>query len=143
VSYNRQYRKALRKAAISPEEIIWETEVTIRAGNPKNDFRLNPKIIVYLCSNDNYVTVCTAKGDTISKTHLRGTLKDAETELAKNKSFMRCHKCYIVNSEYIDHLTGNIQNLKFRLKIPGLEIPVSRSKAPEIARKFRMGRTVH
>jgi hypothetical protein len=143
VSYNRRYREALRQASISPDEILWESEVTITAGNPKNDFKLNPKTIVYLCSNDNYVTVVSARGETVSKTHLRGTLKGAESELGKNKSFIRCHKCYIVNSEYVDHLTGNIQNLRIRLKIPGLEIPVSRSKAPEIVRKFRMERSVH
>jgi len=143
VSYNRRYREALRQASISPDEILWENEVTITAGNPKNDFKLNPKTIVYLCSNDNYVTVVSARGETVSKTHLRGTLKGAESELGKNKSFIRCHKCYIVNSEYVDHLTGNIQNLRIRLKLPGLEIPVSRSKAPEIVRKFRMERSVH
>jgi hypothetical protein len=143
VSYNRRYREALRQAAISPDEILWESEVTIRAGNPKNDFRMNPKTIIYLCSNDNYVTVVSSKGESVSKTHLRGTLKAAESELGKNNSFIRCHKCYIVNSEYVDHLTGNLQNLKIRLKIPGLELPVSRSNAPEIVRKFRMERSVH
>jgi DNA-binding LytR/AlgR family response regulator len=143
VSHNRRYREALRQAAISPDEILWESEVTIKAGNPKNDFRVNPKTIIYLCSNDNYVTVVSAKGETVSKTHLRGTLKAAESELGKNKSFIRCHKCYIVNSEYVDNLTGNLQNLKIRLKIPGLELPVSRSNAPEIVRKFRMERSVH
>jgi hypothetical protein len=88
VSYNRRYREALRQASISPDEILWESEVTITAGNPKNDFKLNPKTIVYLCSNDNYVTVVSARGETVSKTHLRGTLKGAESELGKNKSFI-------------------------------------------------------
>ena len=142
VTWNRLYREALKSAAIAPDEILWESEVTIKAGNPKNDFKVNPRSIVYLCSNDNYVTVVSAKGESVSKAHLRGTLKAAESELGKNRSFIRCHKCYIVNSEYVDHLTGNIQNLRIRLKIPGLEIPVSRSKAPEIVRKFRMERSV-
>jgi DNA-binding LytR/AlgR family response regulator len=73
----------------------------------------------------------------LSKTHLRGTLKSAESELKKNASFFRCHKCFIVNSEYIDHVTGNVQNTKIKLKIPGLEIPVSRSKAPSVCSKFK------
>jgi len=143
VAYNKLYREALKGAAIAPDEIFWENEVTIRAGNPKNDFKVNPRSIVYLCSNDNYVTVVSAKGESVLKTHLRGTLKATESELGKNKSFFRCHKCYIVNTEYVDHLTGNIQNLRIKLKILGLEIPVSRSKAPEIVRKFRMERSVH
>jgi hypothetical protein len=34
-------------------------------------------------------------------------------------------------------VTGNAQNMKIKLKNQGLEIPVSRSKAAEAARKFR------
>lgn len=137
VSFNRMYRTALKEASILPEEVLWETEVIIRGGNPKNEYKVNPKSIVYLCSNDNYITIVTIKGETLTKTHLRGTLKEAESELKKNSSFFRCHKCFIVNAEYTDHVTGNIQNLKIKLKPQGLEIPVSRSKAAEAIRKFR------
>ena len=137
VSFNRMYRTALKDAAIKPEEVLWESEVTIRGGNPKNEYKFNPKSIVYICSNDNYVTVVTIKGDIITKTHLRGTLKAVEAELKKSSSFFRCHKCFIVNAEYADHVTGNVQNMKLKLKTQGLEIPVSRSKANEAVRKFR------
>src|SRR5664279_5665169 len=61
VSFNRIYRTALREAAITPEEILWESEVIIKGGNPKNEYKLNPRSIVYLCSNDNYVTIVTIK----------------------------------------------------------------------------------
>jgi hypothetical protein len=137
VSFNRMYRTALKEASVSLDEVLWESEVIIRGGNPKNEFKFNPRNIVYLCSNDNYIAIVTIKGDTLIKTHLRGTLKAAETELRKNTSFFRCHKCYIVNSEYADHVTGNVQNMKIKLKPQGLEIPVSRSKAGSVIRRFR------
>jgi hypothetical protein len=137
ISFNRIYRTALREAAISPDEVLWESEVIITGGNPKNEYKANPKNIVYLCSNDNYVTIVTIKGETLNKTHLRGTLKAVESELKNNSSFFRCHKCYIVNSVYADHLTGNVQNMKIKLKTEGPEIPVSRSRAAEAVRKFR------
>lgn len=137
ISFNRIYRTALKNASISPEDVLWENEVIIRGGNPKNECKLNPKSILYLCSNDNYITIVTIQGDAINKVHLRGTLRGAEDELRKNASFIRCHKCYIVNTFYADHLTGNIQNLKIKLKQQGLEIPVSRSKAAEVASRFR------
>ncbi|MCX6254999.1 MAG: hypothetical protein NTV31_11060, partial [Bacteroidia bacterium] len=50
VTINRIYKTALKDAAIPLEEILWESEVIIRAGNPKNEFKYNPKNIVYLCS---------------------------------------------------------------------------------------------
>ena len=137
ISFNRIYKNALREAAIPPEEVLWENEVIIRGGNPKNECKLNPKSIVYLCSNDNYVTIVTIKGEVITKTHIRGTLKKAESELKNNTSFFRCHKCFIVNAEYADRITGNVQNMKIKLKPQGLEIPVSRSKAADAVRKFR------
>jgi LytTr DNA-binding domain len=137
LSFNRIYKTALKEAAIRPEEVLWESEVIIKAGNPKNEFKFNPKSIVYLCSNDNYVTIVTIKGETLTRTHLRGTLKAAESELRKNTSFFRCHKCFIVNAEYVDHVKGNIQNMKIKLKPPGPEIPVSRSQAGSILGKFK------
>jgi LytTr DNA-binding domain len=137
VSFNRLYRAALKDASIPISDIFWESEVSIRGGNPRNEFKFNPRNIVYLCSNDNYITVFTIKGETLSRTHLRGTLKAAESELRKNTSFFRCHKCYIVNSEFADHVSGNNQNMRIKLKTHGIEIPVSRSKAASVLSRLR------
>jgi LytTr DNA-binding domain len=137
LSVNKLYKTALREASIVPDELSWESEVVIRGGNPKNESKFNPRNIVFLSSNDNYITVVTIEGDSISKSHLRGTLKGAESELRKNTSFFRCHKCYIVNTEFTDHVTGNAQNMKIKLKIKGPEIPVSRSKAAEAIKRIR------
>jgi hypothetical protein len=136
MTYNRMYRDALKEAAIPETIISWEEEVNISAGNPKNEFRFNPKKIVYLCSNDNYVTIVTMKDNVQNKTTIRGTLKFAETELRKNSRFLRCHKCYIVNLDYVDRVTGNNQNMKIRLHHSGAEIPVSRSKADIVTRRI-------
>ncbi len=137
VNFNRIYKTALKEAAISAEDVLWESEIIIRAGNQKNEFKVNPKNIVYLCSNDNYVTIVTIKGETLSRKHLRGTLKAAESELKNNSRFFRCHKCYIVNTEYVDHVMGNAQNMKIKLSSQGLEIPVSRAKASYVLKKIK------
>jgi hypothetical protein len=137
VRINRIYKTALEKAAIAPEDIFWENEVIIRAGNSKNEFKCNPRNIVYLCSNDNYVTIVTMKGDVQNKTTIRGTLKSAESELRKNSRFLRCHKCYIVNLDFVERVTGNNQNMIIRMKPSGTEIPVSRSKADIVHKKIK------
>jgi len=139
ISFNRIYKIALKEASIPPEDILWESEVLIRAGNPKNEFRSNPKNIIYLCSNDNYVTIVTIKGDAQSKTTIRGTLKSAESELRKNSRFLRCHKCYIVNLDFVDRVTGHKQNMKIKLLSTGTEIPVSRSKADLVNKRTKKG----
>lgn len=137
ITFNRIYKNALKEASIPPEDIFWEGEVTIRAGNPKNELVINPRNIVYICSNDNYVTIVTIKGDVLNKTTIRGTLKAAESELAKNSMFLRCHKCYIVNLEFVDRVTGNNQNMKIRLIPSMFEIPVSREKADIVLKRTK------
>lgn len=129
VTFNRIYRNALKEAAISPEKVLWEEEVILCAGNKKNELKLNPRNIVYLCSNDNYVTVAIMKGDALNKITIRGTLKAAESELRNNDRFLRCHKCYIVNLDYSAGVKGHQQNMTIKLLVSGTDIPVSRSKA--------------
>jgi hypothetical protein len=136
VTFNRIYKSALEKADIETEKILWEDEVVIRAGNPKNELRFNPKHIIYLCSNDNYVTIVTIKDENQSKTTIRGTLKSAESELRKNSRFLRCHKCYIINLNFVGRVTGHNQNMKIKLLPSGTEIPVSRSKAGILLKKL-------
>jgi DNA-binding LytR/AlgR family response regulator len=138
IAFNKRYKNALKEASIPAEDILWEGEVRISAGNPKNEFCCNPGNIVYFTSNDNYVTIVTIKGGTLTKTHLRGTLKAVEKELSKNNRFLRCHKCFIVNTEYVDHLIGNSQNMKIRLNLFGLDIPVSRSKASSVSKRLKI-----
>jgi len=137
VTFNRIYKSALKEVAIVPEDILWDNEVIVRAGNPKNEFKFNPRNIVYLCSNDNYVTIVTINRDSQNKTTIRGTLKSVETELKNNSRFIRCHKCYIVNLDYIEKVTGNNQNMIIRLKPAGTEIPVSRSRADLVLKRTK------
>ena len=135
IAFNRAYRNALKESAVTQENVLWDDEVIITAGYPGNDFRINPRYIVYLCSNDNYVTIVTNKDNMQNKTTIRGTLKTAEKELKNNNRFIRCHKCYIVNLDYAGKVTGHNQNMKITLNPSGVEIPVARSKAEEVTRR--------
>ena len=135
MSYNRLYRIALEEASVHDDVLTWEDEVVITAGYSRNNFRVNPRQIAYLCSNDNYVTIVTIRDGIQNKTTIRGTLKAAEKELSKNSRFIRCHKCYIVNLDYVERVSGNNQNMKVNLSQAGIEIPVARSRADEISRR--------
>jgi hypothetical protein len=129
IYYNRQYRNALKEADIPVEKIFWDEEVRLTAGNEKNEMKVNPREILYICSNDNYVTIVTLKDNSPGKTTIRGTLMSAEEELSRNTRFMRCHKCYIINLDYVEKVTGNSQNMKVKLRHTDELIPVSRAKA--------------
>jgi DNA-binding LytR/AlgR family response regulator len=81
------------------------------------------------------VTLATIRDNVINKITIRGTLKSAEYELRKNSRFFRCHKCYIVNLDFVDRVVGHSQNMKIKLLRTDEVIPVSRSKAGELAGK--------
>ncbi len=132
VTINRKYRDALNEAAISPEKVLWQEEVTLNAGNPRNEIKLNPRNIVYICSNDNYITIVTRNEGVTSKVTVRGTLKSVESELSMNRRFFRCHKCYIVNLDYVARVRGHSQNMTINLLNFAVEIPVSRTKANQV-----------
>ena len=137
ISINRKYKKVLKEVAIHKEDIIsWEDEVVIKAGNPKNNYMFNPRNIICISSNDNYITVVTIKGDVVNKMHIRGTLKAVESDLKKNSQFLRCHKCFIVNLKYVDRAAGNVQNMKLILSKSDIEIPVSRTCVPFVLKKI-------
>ncbi len=57
ITFNRMYRDALKEAAVSPEKVLWKEEILLSAGNSRNELKLNPADIIYICSNDNYITV--------------------------------------------------------------------------------------
>jgi hypothetical protein len=140
IYFKKKHNKSLFKATFQNEEgIASEDEVIIIAGNKKNNFAFNPKCILFISSNDNYVSVSTINGDHISRTHIRGTLKGVESDLKKNSQFVRCHKRFIVNLKYVDRATGNIQNMKLVLNQSGIEVPVSRSCVPSILKKIGKG----
>jgi hypothetical protein len=42
-----------------------------------------------------------------------------------------------VNAKYIDRVVGNAQGMRLILSVQGVEIPVSRSSAPDMAKRFR------
>jgi hypothetical protein len=139
IVYNRMYKSALKEADIPEEDIFREDEIIIRAGNPKNQIKLDPKKIIYLCSNDNYVTIVTIKGESSNKITIRGTLTEAESDLRKTNRFLRCHKCFIVNTGYIDRVKGPNQNMTIILSPDATEIPVSRKKAGLVIEKVKRG----
>lgn len=137
IHFNRIYRNALENAAVPTHDVFRLSQVIITAGNPKNEIKADPKNIVYLSSNDNYVTIVSRQADRQVKTTIRGTLKYAEQELKKDSRFIRCHKCYIVNLDFTERVTGHNQNMKIWLLSSAIEIPVSRSKAEKVNKMLK------
>jgi hypothetical protein len=80
-------------------------------------------------ANDNYViTYYLNKEGQLKKTMDRYSLKKIDDLLrSKGINYLRVHKSYIVNPEFITSIKGKAQAYKLELKHLDIEIPVSRS----------------
>lgn len=88
------------------------------------------KDIVYMESEGNYINIVT----TDNTFRFRETMTFMETELAP-KGFIRCHKGYLVNPDYIE--TYRTNSLAIRGAGNGaMELPVGRSYEKEVRRKI-------
>lgn len=136
-SYLTKYKKALKEAGLlHDQEAIWEEDVVIKAGKETNNFNFNPRKIVYIVSDDNYITVFSFDGESLKKVIIRGTLREVEKDLKGNNQFFRCHKSYIINILHFNKVVGHSQNMKLKSEKLNLEIPVSRSKTKLISEKL-------
>jgi len=136
ITYNRKYKKTLKEAGFSDNEMAeWDDDVVFTAGNTNKEYVFSPRNIIYIYSNDNYCTVVSNENGSLIKIHIRGTLKVIDSKLKGNKNFVRCHNRYIANVKYVDKVIGNTQNMRLKLSHNNLEIPVSRSKAKQFTLK--------
>lgn len=100
--------------------------ITIASSNLKQQITLQMDELIYLESQQNYVSVCILKGGKVEHTLLRNTLKNMMTQLP-SPTFFRCHQSYIINLSAVKSISGNAQGLRLGLKkIQEIEVPVSR-----------------
>jgi len=134
IGYLFAYRKALLQAGLlNDNEFVWEDEIIIKAGQETNSFIYNPRKIVYIASDDNYISVFSLENESLKKRFIRGTLKAVEKDLKGNNQFIKCHKSYIINMIYFAKTIGNSNAMLLRNDRLNLEIPVSRSKSKLIS----------
>ena len=101
--YNSLYAK---KESLNTEKPAVDY-LYIKSDNKGKMYRLATEDILYIESNNNYITINIINGQ--HKVYL--TLKEFESNLPGN-AFIRIHKSFIVNQTKIDHIHGNQVVLK-------------------------------
>ena len=136
--YDKNVKLQLKNEKLSLEKKIYQKQVKEYNDEHKNisiDFcSLNntEKIslllteVVLINSADNYVEIHYREDDKFKMKLLRNTLKNIESQIKIHHIFIRCHRKYIVNSNYIEELNGNCNNHQLFLKEYNEPIPVSR-----------------
>ena len=96
--------------------------VTLTGSLKKDFFVVDEANVVFVKSENNYVIISYIEDDLIKEKLLRSTLANIEKQLP---SFIKTHRSYIVNPDFILAVKGSKQNSKLNLKNTELAIPVS------------------
>lgn len=107
-----------------------ETEMQMRVAGKKNLIDLNN--IIYLKSAKNYTIFKLKNGREIISSKTLGIFED---ELKGVSNFVRPHRSYIVNFDYVDDLQFNCRGGE--LFLDDEIINISRRKAADFRRKYR------
>lgn len=94
---------------------------------------INPKDILYISSDDNYVDIHYLKDDQRKKEVLRASLKSIEAQLVNATTPMyRCHRSYLINAEHFKIQSSSSRNMLLSLKGYEDEVPVSRQYVADL-----------
>lgn len=128
----RRKREKVSKELMQQKKVVVETvskedkNITILSTNKKEDISFNINDLLYINSDGNYVNFFLKNSKEIKKQILRKPLFAIEKEMNTFKTIMRCHKSYIINTQYVDSISGNARGYYLHFNELDLEIPVSR-----------------
>lgn len=130
---NKFLKRALTEANLLQEKIdLYHTEskkiteeIVIQSNIINDVFKVDVHDIVYLKSDQNYISIYYIKNGALKSHLLRISLVNALKQITSEHIF-RCHRSYVVNINRIEKITGNAQSLKLQLS-QNCVVPVSRS----------------
>lgn len=111
-------------------------EVIFTSENNNDIVKITVKNLVYITSQANYACFFVVEENVIKEYVLRMTLKNVEYTLSNYSEFYRCHKSYIINSNFVNNLEGNARGYQLLLMKSEIKIPVSRSFPKELLKNI-------
>ncbi|KGL62420.1 LytR/AlgR family response regulator transcription factor [Polaribacter sp. Hel1_85] len=127
-TYNKEKREVYLKKL--PSKIKFFSE------NKKENISFSIDDLVYITSQGNYASFFIKKETDIKEKILRVTLTKIEEKLKEYPNVFRCHKSYIINSNFINDISGNARGYLLKSNFISTDIPVSRSFSKQSLQKL-------
>ena len=103
----------------------------------KSSLRLNPRDILYIKSNDNYVDLHLISGGTREKVLFRSSLKNVEAQIVNPLSpICRCHRGYLINADCFKIQKMTSRSMTLSLDNYSDEVPVSKQYIEDIRQRL-------
>ncbi|CAM1350016.1 HTH LytTR-type domain-containing protein [Tenacibaculum insulae] len=121
--YNEQINQFKTKKRKKP--------ITLFSENKKELLNININELIYISVSGNYTSFYVMTNDKIKELILRNTLTDVYQQIKKQPNIFKCHKSFIINTNYIDGFSGNSRGYLVKMKSVDVKIPVSRKFTKE------------
>ena len=130
----KKYRKKREKVSenimlnkVSLEHLKINEEIKILGENKKDNVVFNVDNLVYATTQGNYVSFYITTENGLKEKIVRNTLTNINNSLKKYSTFIRCHKSYIINSKFMNTISGNARGYYLESDLLTIQIPISRS----------------
>lgn len=108
--------------SISENIVFW-------ADNGKTKIEVNVFDLAFIESVGNYIHIYHQSKDEITESVLRTGISKIEGETSRYQNLIKCHRSFIVNVNYVEHVKGNAQGYRLTIKNSNNEVHVSRQYA--------------
>ncbi len=112
-------------------------QITLHDQNPEKNLTISPDNIICIQSQDNYIKVEWKNDENrVNSTLLRATLNSAITSLSDIDGIIQCHRCFLINLNYVDSVKGNALSKKCIMLFSDSIIPIARPKVPLVLNRL-------
>lgn len=127
INQDRLLRSHLKSAQLLNKKLIGskqpkENLIHFKSEYKKDKLSIPPNNLILIKSADNYVEVYYKSENLVKKKMIRYSLKKVAETVSKYEYILRCHRTFIVNTNYITEITGNSQG--YKLFLENLDFPI-------------------
>jgi len=132
INYNRIMRSHLKMARdlnikLKENKQKQEKIVHFISDYQKDNLSIKVNLILFIRSANNYIEVFWKEHETVKSQLVRCSMTKAEEVLKDDKFIFKCHRSYLVNSNYIEKVEGNSQGYRLFIEKVDFTIPVSKN----------------
>lgn len=133
-------RKQLKKDLKKIEKDALNETIFIFSENSSEKLQLMVSNVLLINSADNYVEIVYKEEDMVKKKMIRNSMKNIEHQIGQYTSFIRCHRTFIININYVDNLKRKLNNHWLRIIDYYEMVPVSRHYLLQIKEAIKINR---
>lgn len=125
------FKKLTKDLEKNDDNTTTKNIITISSEETKEFYTIAINKLVYITNEGNYASIFINENNKLKELIIRKSLLRIEKDLIEFNNIVRCHKSYIINTNYIDSISGNTRGYQLVSKQLNLTIPVSRKYKKE------------